>query len=108
MAKKRKPPKKSVVSIESIIEKALPNMRVVDRPRGTRAKAAQPDAKTPDIATTSLEGVPTPDAAGKSMDDDVTFVTVEPKKAQSQDFRASSRRVVLVSKSKKKIIAQQG
>jgi hypothetical protein len=50
----------------------------------------------------------TADAAGNADDDDVTFVAVEPKRAQSQDFRSASRRVALVSKSKKKIIALQG
>ncbi len=104
MAKKGKSP----VSIDAIIKKDLPNMRVVKRKQGTRSKIAQPDAKAPDIARRPLASGLTADAAGDVDDDDVTLVNVEPKKAQSQDFGTSSSRVVLVSKSKKKVIALQG
>lgn len=96
--------KTSETDIEQIIARELPLMRVVKRKKSS--VIVRPDAKTPAPTPGLNERGLAPDA--EWSDDDVQIVNVEPKERVQRDATSDGDQVVLVSKSRKKIIAMRG
>jgi hypothetical protein len=116
--------------LQRIVEQQMPKYKLADTPAAPASASdgattrAKPEAQTPDLETLRRKylrekflndaggghpngepnGQPATDAAG----DDTEIVLVEPKAAPHPLDRGSRPKAIVISRSKKKIIGEQG
>ena|SRR5688572_21674789 len=115
-SKKKRPARQNVA--EQIVTEKFPHLKVVKAPARKSRPMAKSDAQLPNsrtirrkyrgIAATADAADAAAAGAAESADDDISVVEVVPESQSTGDAGVSQNRLIVVSKSKRKILGFQG